>query len=90
MSEPVIVFAEFEINSKNAVEVGRKLKEAGFNGVLINISNPCDAITTILQQETGLPRNRVFGTGTFLDTARMQHVVGTTYTKIAVISMVMF
>ncbi len=55
-------FAEFEINSKNAVEVGRKLKEAGFNGVLINISNPCDAITTILQQETGLPRNRVFGT----------------------------
>ena len=47
-------FAEFEINSKNAVEVGRKLKEAGFNGVLINISNPCDAITTILQQETGL------------------------------------
>ena len=69
-------FAEFEINSKNAVEVGRKLKEAGFNGVLINISNPCDAITTILQQETGLPRNRVFGTGTFLDTARMQHVVG--------------
>lgn len=69
-------FAEFEINSKNAVEVGRKLKDAGFNGVLINISNPCDAITTILQQETGLPRNRVFGTGTFLDTARMQHVVG--------------
>lgn len=68
--------ADVVINSKNAVEVGRKLKEAGFNGVLINISNPCDAITTILQQETGLPRNRVFGTGTFLDTARMQHVVG--------------
>lgn len=69
-------FAEFEINSKNAVEVGRKLKEVGFNGVLINISNPCDAITTILQKETGLPKNKVFGTGTFLDTARMQHVVG--------------
>lgn len=69
-------FAEFKINSKNAVEVGTKLKEVGFKGVLINISNPCDAITTILQRETGLPKERVFGTGTFLDTARMQHVVG--------------
>ncbi|MCR1901314.1 L-lactate dehydrogenase [Ligilactobacillus apodemi] len=69
-------FAELEINSKNAAEVGQKLKEAGFKGVLINISNPCDAITTMLQKATGLPKNRVFGTGTFLDTARMQHVVG--------------
>ena len=69
-------FAEFEINTKNAVEVGKKIKESGFSGVIIDISNPCDAVTSILQETTGLPRNQVLGTGTFLDTARMQHVVG--------------
>ena len=69
-------FAEFPINSANAKEVGKKIKDSGFNGILIDISNPCDVVTSILQKETGLPRNQVFGTGTFLDTARMQRVVG--------------
>ena len=69
-------FGEFEINAKNAKEVGAKIKESGFNGILINISNPCDAISTILQETTGLSRKQVFGTGTFLDTARMQRIVG--------------
>ena len=53
-----------------------KVMAGGFKGIIINISNPCDAVTTILQQTTGLPKNRVFGTGTFLDTARMQRAVG--------------
>lgn len=69
-------FAELPINTEAAKEVGSKIKAAGFNGVIINISNPCDAITNILQQATNLPRNQVFGTGTFLDTARMQRTVG--------------
>ena len=69
-------FAEFPINTANAKEVGQKIKETGFNGVIINISNPCDVVTSILQKVTGLPRNQVFGTGTFLDTARMQRVIG--------------
>lgn len=69
-------FGEFKINAKNAREVGKKLKEIGYKGVIINISNPCDAVSQILQQTTGLKKNRVFGTGTFLDTARMQRIVG--------------
>lgn len=69
-------FGEFELNAKNAKQVGEDIKESGFNGVLINISNPCDAVTQILQETTGLKKNRVFGTGTFLDTARMQRIVG--------------
>ena len=39
-------FAEFPINQKNALEVGRKIKESGFHGILLNIANPWDAITT--------------------------------------------
>lgn len=69
-------FGEFKLNAANAKEVGKKIKETGFDGVIINISNPCDAITQILQETTELKKNRVFGTGTFLDTARMQRIVG--------------
>lgn len=69
-------FGEFKLNAANAKEVGAKIKETGFKGVLINISNPCDAVSQILQETTGLKKNRVFGTGTFLDTARMQRIVG--------------
>lgn len=69
-------FAEFSINAKNAKQVGAEIKKSGFKGVIINISNPCDAVTQILQETTGFKRNRVFGTGTFLDTARMQRIVG--------------
>lgn len=69
-------FGEFKINAANAKEVGAKIKDSGFKGVIINISNPCDAVSQILQETTGLERNHVFGTGTFLDTARMQRIVG--------------
>lgn len=69
-------FGEFEINAANAKEIGEKIKATGFNGILINISNPCDAVCTLLQKSTGLSKKQVFGTGTFLDTARMQRIVG--------------
>ena len=48
-----------------------KIKASGFNGVLINITNPCDIVTRELALGLGLPRGRVFGTGTGLDTSRM-------------------
>ena len=48
-----------------------KIRESGFNGVLINITNPCDIVTRELSNLLGLPRGRVFGTGTGLDTARL-------------------
>ena len=49
----------------------QKIKDSGFNGVLINITNPCDVVTYELAKGLGLPRGRVFGTGTGLDTARL-------------------
>ena len=48
-----------------------KLKASGFDGVLINITNPCDIVTRELALHLGLPRGRVFGTGTGLDTSRL-------------------
>ena len=43
----------------------------GARGVLINITNPCDIVTRELALHLGLPRGRVFGTGTGLDTSRL-------------------
>ncbi|WP_034993412.1 L-lactate dehydrogenase [Liquorilactobacillus vini] len=69
-------FGELKFNMQAVQEVAAGIKSSGFNGVLINITNPCDVITTILQQQIGLSKQQVFGTGTFLDTARMQRAVG--------------
>ena len=48
-----------------------KIRESGFDGVLINITNPCDIVTRELALRLGLPKGRVFGTGTGLDTSRL-------------------
>ena len=48
-----------------------KIKASGFDGVLVNITNPCDIVTRELAMGLGLPKGRVFGTGTGLDTARL-------------------
>ncbi|WP_230589419.1 lactate/malate family dehydrogenase [Gallibacterium anatis] len=68
-------FLEYHFNKEQAKQVGSALKQVGFNGVIINISNPCDVITGLLQYHSGLSKQQVFGTGTFLDTARMQRAV---------------
>ena len=49
----------------------QKIKDSGFDGVLINITNPCDIVTRELAMGLGLPKGRVFGTGTGLDTSRL-------------------
>lgn len=48
-----------------------KIKASGFDGVVVNITNPCDIVTRELALGLGLPRGRVFGTGTGLDTSRL-------------------
>ena len=48
-----------------------KIKASGFDGVLINITNPCDIVTREIAMGLGLPKGRVFGTGTGLDTSRL-------------------
>ena len=69
-------FAELPFTSKEVIEVSKKIKEVGFKGILIAITNPVDVVTTLYQHYTGLPKERVIGTGTLLDTARMKRAVG--------------
>lgn len=69
-------FTELKANTPEVQQVSNDLKKVGFNGVLIVISNPVDVITGMYQKFTGLPTNQVFGTGTYLDTARLKRVLG--------------
>lgn len=47
------------------------VRAAGFNGIVINVSNPCDVVTREIARILQLPEGHVFGTGTGLDTARL-------------------
>lgn len=45
---------------------------SGFAGIWVNISNPCDVIATEIWHLTGYDPNRIIGTGTALDSARLR------------------
>ncbi|EAE8347881.1 L-lactate dehydrogenase [Listeria monocytogenes] len=62
--------------SRSVAEIVPKIIASGFKGIFVNITNPCDVITMLIQKLSGFDRSRVFGTGTSLDTARMRRVVG--------------
>lgn len=69
-------FAELNYNRERIRAIAESIKKSGFNGILLAITNPVDAITNMYQELTGLPRKHVIGTGTLLDTARMKRAVG--------------
>ena len=66
---------EFKYTKTCAEEWGKKIKESKFKGIIVSITNPCDVIADYLQKLSGVPRERVIGTGTILDTARMKNAV---------------
>ena len=68
-------FAELPFTRRAVKEVAQKIKESGFNGKIVAITNPVDVITSLYQKITGLPKNHVLGTGTLLDSARMKRAV---------------
>lgn len=48
----------------------------GYEGIVLVVTNPVDVLTYEFQQASGLPPERVIGTGTMLDTARLRQVLG--------------
>lgn len=49
-----------------------KIARVAPDAILLIVSNPIDILTLEASRLSKFPRNRVFGTGTFLDTARLQ------------------
>ncbi|WP_372520757.1 L-lactate dehydrogenase [Candidatus Ruminimicrobiellum ovillum] len=53
-----------------------EIKKRDFNGVLLIVANPVDILTTVAIKLSGLPENKVIGSGTVLDTARLKYELG--------------
>ncbi|MFZ3453557.1 L-lactate dehydrogenase [Arthrobacter sp. 7Tela_A1] len=49
-----------------------QLMEQAPEAVYILVTNPCDVLTVAAQKITGLPPNRIFSSGTVLDTSRLR------------------
>ena len=50
-----------------------EIKKADIKGILLVVSNPVDILTYTAMKLSGLPENRVIGSGTVLDTARLKY-----------------
>ena len=48
------------------------IMDNGFDGIFIVVSNPMDVLTYLTKKYSGLPAERVIGSGTILDSARLR------------------
>lgn len=53
-----------------------EIKKRNFNGILLIVANPVDILTYAAVKLSGLSENRVIGSGTVLDTARLKYAIG--------------
>ncbi|MEM7135192.1 MAG: L-lactate dehydrogenase [Myxococcota bacterium] len=61
----------------NAGIIGAIARElASLRGMLVVVTNPVDLMTQVAAEASGLPLDRVIGTGTMLDTARLRQALG--------------
>jgi L-lactate dehydrogenase len=61
-------------NARILRELGTKLR--GYRGLVVVVTNPVYVLTYVVAESSGLPPERVMGTGTMLDTARLRQVLG--------------
>lgn len=68
-----------ELLTRNAnimKSVVKNIMDSGFDGIIVVASNPVDILAYVAWKESGLPTNRVIGSGTSLDTARLRYEIG--------------
>ena len=61
-----------EVNAGIIRSMMPDLLEVAPNAIYVIVTNPCDVLTVIAQEETGLPPERIFASGTVLDTSRLR------------------
>lgn len=54
----------------------RQIAEVNGDCIMLIVANPVDVLTYAAKQFSGFPDNRVFGSGTTLDTARLKYLLG--------------
>lgn len=66
-------------NVKIITGIVKDVMANGFDGIFLVASNPVDILTYTTWQVSGLPRHRVLGSGTVLDSARFRYMLGEMY-----------
>ncbi len=64
-----------ETNAAIVAELMPRLVAAAPDAIVVFVTNPCDVMATLAQAATGLPRERVFASGTVLDTSRLRRLL---------------
>ncbi|WP_160680927.1 L-lactate dehydrogenase [Clostridium sp. C8-1-8] len=64
-----------DISAKICNSIVQPIMKSGFDGFFIIVSNPVDIITYHVWKISGLPRNKVMGTGTSVDSARLKTLI---------------
>ena len=62
-------------NSKIFKDIVTSVMNSGFDGIFLVATNPLDVMTYLTYKYSGLPHNKVLGTGTTLDTARLKYLI---------------
>ncbi len=63
-------------NSKIFKSIVSNVMKNGFNGIFLVATNPLDVMTYLTWKYSGLPTNKVIGSGTSLDTSRLRFLLG--------------
>ena len=63
------------VNAKIMKEITQNVMANGFSGVFIVASNPVDLMSYVVAEVSGMPKSRVIGSGTVLDTARLRYLI---------------
>ena len=62
-------------NSKIFKDIIDNVMNSGFIGIFLVATNPLDVMTYLTYRYSNLPHNKVLGTGTTLDTARLKYLI---------------
>ena len=68
-----------DLIKKNSVifkDIVIKVMQSGFDGIFVVATNPLDVMTYLTYKYSGLSPNKVIGSGTILDTARLRYLIG--------------
>ena len=63
-------------NAKIMKDITKQVVASGFKGIFVIASNPVDLMTYVVYKTSGFPKEKVIGSGTVLDTARLRFLIG--------------
>ncbi|PWW20453.1 L-lactate dehydrogenase [Cytobacillus oceanisediminis] len=71
-------------NVKIFKSIVESIMDSGFNGIFLVATNPVDILSYVTWKFSGLPKERVIGSGTILDSARFRYLLGEEFDTAAV------